>query len=138
MNVFVRYLKSVGSNSVGTVVDTLVLWLLSDYAFDEGWWGEYVVSPVLSFQSAVLVNFTISYFYVWKDRIPPTGGMRTFLRLYAAYNLSCTTVFLLRMGILLLIERFSGWDVVLCNLTAMCVTGLVNFLLSDNVIFRKR
>lgn len=137
MNVLIRYVKFIGTSAAGTLIDTLVLWILSDFAFDKGWWGEYVVSPILSFQAAVLVNYLISYFYVWKDRVDSAKGFRSFLRLYGAYNLSCSAVFLLRFCILLIIERFFGWDVVICNLAAMCVSGLVNFIMTNNVIFKK-
>lgn len=136
--VLVRYIKFMGTGLVGTVVDTIVLWILSDFAFTRGYWGEYIVSPALSFQAAVLVNYSISYFYIWRDRVAGTDGVRTFLRLYLRYNLSCTTVFLLRLGAILLIERFTGWDVVICNLMAMCISGLANFLLTNNIVFRKR
>ena len=34
-----RYVKFMGTGVVGTIVDTLVLWLLSDYIFTEGYWG---------------------------------------------------------------------------------------------------
>lgn len=138
LQVLIRYVKFIGTSVVGTVIDTLVLWLLSDYVFNGVYWGEYIVSPVLSFQAAVLVNYIISYFYVWKDRVADVRGLRSFLRLYLAYNLSCSTVFLLRFGGLLLIERFTGWDVVLCNLAAMCLSGLVNFLITNNIVFRKK
>lgn len=53
---------------IGTLVDTFVLWMLSDHVFTDGFWGEYIVSPVISFQCAVAVNYVISYFFVWKDR----------------------------------------------------------------------
>lgn len=137
-NVFIRYIKFIGTSAVGTLIDTIVLWILSDYVFTDGYWGEYVVSPVLSFQAAVLVNFVISYFYIWKDRVSDARGLRSFLKLYGAYNISCSTVFMLRFGLLLLIERVFGWDVVVCNLAAMCISGIVNFLLSNNLVFRKK
>lgn len=137
-NVFLRYIKFIGTSLVGTLVDTLVLWILSDYAFTRGYWGEYIISPVLSFQSAVLVNYVISFFYVWKDRTDPLRSVGLFFRKYLTYNLSCSTVFLLRLGSILLIERFTGWDVVLCSLVAMCVSGLLNFLVNNNLVFRKK
>lgn len=137
-NVLIRYIKFIGTSIVGTVIDTLVLWLLSDYVFSDVYWGEYIVSPLISFQCAVIVNYLISYFYVWKDRVDSVRGFRSFVKLFGAYDLSCSTVFLLRFGILLLIERFFGWDVVICNLVAMCVSGLVNFLITNNVIFKNR
>ena len=47
-------------------------------------------------------------------------------------------VFLFRLGVLLLIERFSGWDVVFCNLTAMCFSGIINFTINNLLIFKKK
>ena len=136
----IRYAKFAGTSLVGSIVDTLVLWMLSDLVFTKGYWGEYLISPMLSFQCAVAVNYTISYFYVWKDRTRkrPDASVRRFFKLYGAYNLSNSAVFLFRLGVLLLIERFTGWDVVLCNLTAMCFSGIINFTINNLVIFRKK
>lgn len=130
----VRFLKYSGTSLAGTLVDTLVLWILSDLVFTKGYWGEYVVSPAISFQCAVITNFLISYFYVWKDREKTRNPFLTFLY----YDISCTAVFLLRLGFLLLVECIFGWDVVICNLVAMCVTGIINFIMNNQVIFRKR
>lgn len=139
LKLLVRYVKFLGTGIVGTITDTLVLWLLSDLVFTKGYWGEYIISPVISFQCAVAVNFIISYFYVWKDRTRDQGAsVRRFFRLYIAYNASGSAVFLLRLGALLLIERFTGWDVVLCNLLAMCFSGILNFLINNLVIFKSR
>ena len=136
----IRYAKFAGTSVVGSVVDTLVLWLLSDLVFAGGYWGEYIVSPLISFQCAVAVNYTISYFYVWKDRTRkrPDASVRRFFKLYGAYNLSNSAVFLFRLGVLLLIEKFTGWDVVICNLAAMCFSGIINFTINNLLIFRKK
>ena len=136
----VRYAKFAGTSVVGSIVDTLVLWLLSDLIFTRGYWGEYIISPLISFQCAVAVNYMISYFYVWKDRTRKRSdaSVRRFFRLYGAYNLSSSVVFLFRLGVLLLIERFFGWDVVICNLVAMCFTGIINFAINNLVIFKKK
>lgn len=140
LKLLVRYIKFAGTSVVGTVVDTLVLWLLSDLVFTKGYWGEYIISPAISFQCAVAVNFAISYFYVWNDRTRkrPDASIRRFFRLFFAYNLSSSAVFLLRLGALLLIERFTGWDVVICNLMAMCFSGLINFIINNLLIFKKK
>ena len=86
------------------------------------------------------VNYAISYFYVWKDRIRkrPDASARRFFKLYGAYNLSNSAVFLFRLGILLLIERFTGWDVVICNLVTMCFSGIINFAINNLLIFKKK
>ena len=135
----IRYAKFAGTSVVGSIVDTLVLWLLSDLIFTRGYWGEYIISPLISFQCAVAVNYMISYFYVWKDRTRKRSdaSVRRFFRLYGAYNLSSSVVFLFRLGVLLLIERFFGWDVVICNLVAMCFSGIINFAINNLVIFKK-
>lgn len=139
-NLLIRYAKFAGTSAVGSVVDTLVLWLLSDLVFTKGYWGEYIISPFISFQCAVAVNFTISYFYVWKDRTRkrPDASVRRFFRLFGGYNLSTSAVFLFRLGVLLLIERFTGWDVVICNLIAMCFSGIINFIINNLLIFKKK
>ena len=136
----VRYAKFAGTSVVGSIVDTLVLWLLSDLIFTRGYWGEYIISPLISFQCAVAVNYMISYFYVWKDRTRKRSdaSIRRFFRLYGAYNLSSSVVFLFRLGALLLIERFFGWDVVICNLVAMCFSGIINFSINNLLIFKKK
>ena len=136
----IRYAKFAGTSVVGSIVDTLVLWLLSDLIFTRGYWGEYIISPLISFQCAVAVNYMISYFYVWKDRTRKRSdaSVRRFFRLYGAYNLSSSVVFLFRLGVLLLIERFFGWDVVICNLVAMCVSGIINFAINNRLIFKKK
>ena len=136
--VLIRYLKFMGTSVVGTIVDTLVLWVLSDFVFTRGYWGEYVISPVISFQCALTTNFLISYFYVWKDRTAVSGAStKRFFKLFVAYNLSGSAVFLLRLGALLIIEKFTGWDVVICNLLAMCVSGVLNFAINNLLIFKK-
>ena len=137
--VLIRYLKFMGTSVVGTIVDTLVLWILSDFIFTKGYWGEYLISPAISFQCALTANFLISYFYVWKDRTVVSGAStKRFFKLFVAYNLSGSAVFLLRLGALLIIEKFTGWDVVICNLLAMCVSGVLNFAINNMVIFKKK
>ena len=139
-NLLIRYAKFAGTSAVGSVVDTLVLWLLSDLVFTKGYWGEYIISTFISFQCAVAVNFTISYFYVWKDRTRkrPDASVRRFFKLFGAYDISVSVVFLFRLGVLLLIERFTGWDVVICNLIAMCFSGIINFTINNLLIFKKK
>lgn len=128
----------IASNLLGTTVDTAVLWICSTYLFS-GYAGTYILSPVISFECAVSVNFLCSYFFIWKDRVTRKRRRKaSFLRHYGAYNLSCTGVFILKMGFLLIIERITRWDVIFCNLLALCVSGCVNFAMNEWVIFRKK
>lgn len=129
-----RIPKYVLVNAAGTVVDTAVLWLVSHHIF-HSFAGEYLLSPFISFECAVLFNFICSFFLIWKDRMD-IGNARTFMSRYLLYNLSCTMTFLLKMGLLLFFKFLFGWDVIICNLTALCVSGVINFVMSDRVIFR--
>lgn len=129
-----RIPKYVLVSAAGTVVDTAVLWLVSHHIF-HSFAVEYLLSPFISFECAVLFNFICSFFLIWKDRMD-IGNARTFISRYLLYNLSCTMTFLLKMGLLLFFKFLFGWDVIICNLTALCVSGIVNFVMSDRVIFR--
>lgn len=133
-NTLLRFVKFNISTLAGTGVDMLVLWLMSDFVFKNNYWGEYLLSPLISFECAVLTNFTIAYFIVWKDRIS-RRSWRSYYRHYFAYNLSCTGVFFIKMGFLLVIERLFKLDVLLCNIIALCFSGIFNFIMNEWVIF---
>ena len=130
-----KVLSFFASNLLGTLVDTGVLWLCSSVFF-HSYAGKYILSPFISFECAVFVNFICSYFFIWKDRISHRTT-RSFLRHFGGYNLSCTGVFLFKMLLLLGIERLSGWNVVWCNLAALCISGILNFSMGEWVVFRK-
>ena len=131
-----RFPKFVAGNLLGTLVDTLVLWVFSHFVF-QSYVGKVIISPVISFEFAVFSNFLFSYNMTWKDRISHRSG-KSFIRHYGAYNASCTGGFLIKMGLLLLIQALTKWDVVICNLLALRVSGTYNFMMNELVIFKKR
>lgn len=131
-----RLPKFIGVNIIGTVVDTAVLWVFSSYIL-KGYLGEYILSPIISFECAVLSNYLFSYFGVWKDRAQQ-HNIKAFAQKYIMYNISSSAVFVFKLGLLLLLEMTFGWDVVICNLVALCISGFANFALGEWVIFRKR
>lgn len=129
--------KFVIVNALGTVVDTAVLWVFSHYVF-HSYAGDYLLSPLISFEFAVFTNYFCSFFFIWKDRVGDMKSTRSFFKKYIFYNLSATMAFLLKMGFLLLFEAIFGWNVVICNLAALCISGTVNFSMGEWVIFRKK
>ena len=131
-----RFPKFVAGNLLGTLVDTLVLWVFSHLVF-HNYVGKVIISPIISFEFAVFSNFVFSYYMTWKDRISHHSG-KSFIKHYGAYNASCTGGFLIKMGVLLLIQALTKWDVVICNLLALCVSGTYNFMMNELVIFKKR
>lgn len=131
-----KYLKFMASRGVGTLVDTTVLWLCSHYLLGGGYWGTYVLSPIISFEFAVMSNFLCSYFWIWSNRVS-SKNWHSFWRHFVAFNLSSVAGFVVKMAFLLLFERIFGWHVVVCNLVALSISGIINYLLSESVVFRK-
>lgn len=131
-----RFPKFFAGNLLGTAIDTLVLWLFSHFVF-HGYIGQVIISPVISFECAVMTNYVFSYFVTWKDRISQVST-RSFFRRFVGYNATCTGTFILKMGVLMLIQWLTKWDVVICNLLALCVSGVANFLMGNFVVFKKK
>lgn len=130
------YLQFVLTRLFGTGVDTLILWICSDFIFHE-YFGIYVVSPIISFEFAVLSNFLWSYCWIWKNRI--TGRcMGDFWRRFVVFNLSSGLGFLVKMVFLLIFERIFEWDVIYCNFAALLISGLFNYFCADKVVFSNR
>ena len=134
--VLIRFPKFVAGNLIGTLVDTLILWLFSHFVFHR-YFGKVIISPIISFEFAVFANFLVSYYLIWRDRVEHHSG-KSFAKHYLAYNLSCTGGFFIKMGMLVLIQALSKWDVVICNLLALFVSGGFNFAMGELVVFKKK
>ena len=142
-NKFVELLMRFAMFSITSGAGTLVdlgghYWLSSSYMPDHYWWT-FWVSPMISFEAAVITNFVIAYFWVWRERISKRSP-RSFLRHYAGYNAAATGVFFIKLlvmqGIHLLLVAF-GWfqnktyEPVLCNMLALCVSGRISLVLNE-------
>lgn len=125
------------STVAGTVVDMFVLWICSHFIF-RGWYiGETVVSPTISFEFAVVANFIVASLVVWRDRVqwrPFRGLAAVFLK----YNASCVAGFLFKLAILVAAQLAFHWDVLYCNLFALCFSGIFNFVMNEWVVYRKK
>lgn len=131
----IQYLQFLLTRLLGTGIDTFVLWVCSNYLFTS-YWGSYILSPVISFEFAVMNNFLWSYYWIWSSRIENKGCL-SFWKHFFNFNLSSVAGFLVKMLFLLLFESIFGWDVVWCNLAALLISGFFNFFLSDFWVFRK-
>jgi len=125
------------STVAGFLVDNLVLWVCSTYLFKGTYFREVILSPTISFEFAVITNFLIAYYFVWKDRVS-SRTVRSFFRHLGGYNLSSVGGFIIKMGVLMGIKQMLGWNVVFCNMLAVCVSGGLNFALNEWVVFGKR
>jgi putative hemolysin/putative flippase GtrA len=133
----IRILKFFLTRNIGTLVDTAVLWLFADLVFKGSYVGENIVSPTISFEVATLVNYITSYYWIYNSRIEQRS-VRQFFRRFLTFNLSSVLGFLIKMAFLLLFKRWLGWHVVLCNLLALSVSGIFNFLFVDHWVFRRK
>lgn len=122
---------------LGTIVDNVVLWLVSRFVLGDSHFEQYILSPVISFECAVFVNFLTAYFYVWKDRVNREKS-GVFFGHFWKYNLTCVSAFILKMVILNGVAVASKWDPVICNLIALCFSGVLNFVINEFVVFRKK
>ena len=134
------------TSGVGTLVDLGGHWWLSSHVMPDRYWWTFWVAPIISFEAAVLTNFFIAYYLVWRERISQRTP-RSFLRHYAGYNAAATGVF---FGKLLIMQGFHlllvalGWfqdknyEPALCNLLALCISGFFSFALNEFVVFRKK
>ncbi|MFA7136469.1 MAG: GtrA family protein, partial [Bacteroidales bacterium] len=65
-------------------------------------------------------------------------GIKTFFIRFVAFNLASVLGFVIKMSLLLLFERLFGWSVVLCNIVALLISGIINFILAEFVIFKEK
>ena len=137
MDKILRYLKFMLSTLAGTAVDCAVMWLLAEKLFTENEMAQLFIAPSVSFECAVFTNYVLAYFFVWKDRVKDRSLRYFFLRFFP-YNVSCIAAFLIKMIPFVLIRHFAGLNVVACNLLALAVSGLFNFIMNEWVIFRKK
>lgn len=85
----------------------------------------------------MLSNYICSWYFIWRERVRQYIKPRFWHR-YIYYNLSATGTFVIKMGFLLLLERIFGWGVVVCNLAALCISGTLNYMIGECVIFKKQ
>lgn len=132
-----QYIQFVLSRLLGTGVDTLVLWLCSDFLLSGTYWGKNIISPMISFEFAVFSNFICSYYWIWSNRVEDKSA-KSFLKHFVVFNIAALSGFVVKMLFLLLFEYIFGWDVVVCNLVALCISGVLNFFIEKLVVFRKQ
>lgn len=110
----------------GIAAETVLLWVLAHYVWRDWEVGISIIAPTLSFELCLLVNYCTAKYFVWRDR------KSSLLR----FHLSNFSVFIVKMMFLVALRYFSGVDIVLCNIVAMGIAGLINFVLNDRIVFR--
>ena len=127
---FLRWLKFnfVGGIGIGVQLAALALFR-SVLHFD------YLLATALAVETAVIHNFLWHERFTWADR-PARRVIHSVARL-AKFNLSNGLVSL--VGNLLIMRALVGgleMNYVVANLIAVCTCSLVNFLVSDRLVFQ--
>ena len=135
LELFKRFVKFHITGLSGTVVDMAVLFALSRFAFQTDF-QIYYLAPVISFEISAFYNYNISLFWVWRDR-RVSGQLKYFPR-FLQFNLARIVGFAVRMIILLSVKEVFALDVLWCNLAGLSVSGIVNFLAGEKIIFKKQ
>jgi putative flippase GtrA len=128
-----KFTKYTVRGILGGIVDSLVLLLLSEYAFST-YVMEYIIAPTISFEVSLSVTYTLCYFWIWNHRVHNT--LRDFVHRFPVYNLSAMFAFGIKLILLILFERLWHFRPVICNIMALSVSGFFSFFLSDKIVFR--
>ncbi|RLD53930.1 MAG: GtrA family protein [Bacteroidetes bacterium] len=130
-----RFGKFFITNLIGTTIDTIVIFIFKEWVF-HSYFFVYIITPIIGFEIAAVNNYTISFFWVWKDRTVKKS--KTFLKNFLPYNLTVISVFGVRLILIIIISKIVKLDVVFCNLIALLFSGLLNYLGLNKLVFRKK
>ena len=135
---FINQGKYACATSLGALVEMAVLWFLAHVAFKSTQFaGKDSLSILIASEIAILVNFTTAYFFIWKDRITKRSA-RSYFRHYLAFALTANILMVLKVALALIFKDLFRWDVVICDFVALLISGTVNFILNEMVIFKDR
>ena len=129
MNPCVRFLRfnSVGALGIGVQITTL--WLLTRVAH-----VYYLSATSVAVGVAVAHNFIWHWRWTWRDRAAAGGLAAAFLR-FAAANGGLSLV--ANLGVAATLVSGAHMSPVAANAVAICVCGLLNFWLGNEVVFHR-
>ena len=119
----------------GAIVDTSVLWILTTLFF-HSYFTKYILSPVISYELGIAVTYIICYFWIWNHRVH--NDKSDFFRLFLAYNFALLISLIVKIVLLTLIYEIFHFHIVICNVIALCFSGIFSFFASEKFIFKKR
>jgi len=132
----VRFIIFTATRTFGTAVDVGVVWLLTDYVF-ENYFLVNVLSPTISFEMAVFVNFITSSYLVFHNRID-NSAKGSVVKRFLKFNLSAVMGYCIKLIVLNILKLAFGWHTALCNFFALAVAGIFNYLIADKWVFKKK
>jgi len=125
----VRWLKFNAVGGIGVVVQFVVL-----AALKSGMQLDYLLATGLAVEAAVIHNFLWHERFTWADRVSESSWVR-----FAKFNL--TTGLFSIVGNLVVMKFLVGWagvNYLVANGMTIAACSVVNFVVSDRVVFRRR
>ena len=130
-----NFIKFVIRGVVGAIIDTSVLWILTTYFFNS-YFTKYVLSPAISSEVGIVLTYIICYFWIWKQNV--NNNKSDFLKRFLLYNLALLISIFLKIGFLDLINKLFNFHIIVCDILALCASGIFSFFASEKFIFVKR
>jgi putative flippase GtrA len=125
----VRWLKFNAVGAMGIVVQLVLL-----AALTSGLHWDYRPATALAVEAAVLHNFLWHERFTWKDRV--RASVRESALRLVKFNLSNGLVSLAgNVWVMQLLVDVAHWNYLLADMTAIALCALVNFALSDRLVF---
>ncbi|MGQ9720646.1 MAG: GtrA family protein [Candidatus Jordarchaeum sp.] len=116
---------------IGYMVDNLVFFMLSRYISSLVFLTFLV--PFFSYELAMFNNYTLSYYWVWKDR--RSKDVR-FIKKLIYYNITTFVPFIFRMVIFVHLFRVFGIEGIIANMIAVLFGVIFNFFVCEKYIFK--
>ncbi len=129
-----NFIKFVIRGVAGAIVDTSMLWLLTTLFF-HSYFTKYILSPAISYELGIVVTYIICYFWIWNHRVH--NDRSDFLRLFLGYNFALLISLVLKIGLLAVINELFHFHIVICNVIALCFSGIFSFFANEKYIFKK-
>jgi putative flippase GtrA len=129
----VRFLRFNAVGALGIAVQVAALWVLAGVVH-----LHYLVATAIAVEVSVLHNFLWHLRWTWA---PPGAGDPQDHVLFRCLAFHAGNGLVSMLGSLALMPLFVGQlrlHYVVANLAAIACTGLVNFLIGDRLIFRRR
>jgi len=128
----VRWLKFNAVGGIGIAVQLVVLLGLKD-----GFHLNYLLATALAVQAAVVHNFVWHERYTWADRSQPSW--RKSLPRFVRFNLTNGAVSIVgNIGLMQMMVGVRHMNYLIANGIAIALCSVVNFLVSDGLVFEER
>ena len=124
-----RLIKFSLVGGVGLVVNTVALFLLTNYVFGE---RLYLIAAVISLEISILNNFFLNEYWTFRDRAGPTGIPGRLLKFHGSRIAGTIT----SLGILYLLTDFLGIFYLVSNIVGVLAGMAVNYLTSSYWVWK--